>query len=485
MKFVKENLTLVICGVVVVLFLVFAWAPLPYMVPSLNDALKTQMQERWNYGETVKGWAKESIELPGGLKDKGIPPQVWVDKKNKLIKDMEQQQKEVEDLAKQYNYQGRLENGVPMLPLMSAEKQGIPIPGYLPKVTGDAMAYKMNYGQLPKRWTGLLATGTPVDMEPEAAMPQRVERLRTDWGEAEKVRMSKMPPGSVTSGSTGSNTKAERDYYKRMLTSRATGLQMYVMDGAFQMRDWYTGTTQPDETQIFNSLVDSWLQADVVKAIAAVNGTVLKGLPSAADRNVFKSPVKRLTSIVVGNNARVQGLSAPAQSASSGSGPQTVMILDPGPLFFTSANANNTGGGSSALVSVTASNMGQLTNPPGTKIVLPDTPNQTDYNLGMTGRSAGKTHDVVYMSVVLEIDPAYLNKFIDSLYRQNMCYTVTNLQMRSVDPLARASEGYLYGDVPVVEVQMLVECLLFRSWTEAVMPDAVKISLGGTVQQPG
>jgi hypothetical protein len=32
---------------------------------------------------------------------------------------------------------------------------------------------------------------------------------------------------------------------------------------------------------------------------------------------------------------------------------------------------------------------------------------------------------------------------------------------------------------------MLVECLLFRSWTESVMPDAVKLSLGGTVKQAG
>jgi hypothetical protein len=57
--------------------------------------------------------------------------------------------------------------------------------------------------------------------------------------------------------------------------------------------------------------------------------------------------------------------------------------------------------------------------------------------------------------------------------------------MRSVDPLARASDGFLYGDVPVVEVQMLVECLFFRNWTEKVMPNAVKKSLGATEKQAG
>jgi hypothetical protein len=486
MKFVKENLTLVICGAVVVLFLVFALAPLPYTVPSLNSDLKAQMAERWSYRDTIKNWAKEPIELPGGIKDKGVPPQGWVEAKNELIKGMEQQQKEVENLAKQYNSQGRLDKaGVPILPLMSQASEGMPIPGYLPKITADAMAYKMNYGQLVKRWTGLLATGGAVDMEPEAVLPPRAERLKLDWDESEKVRISKLPPGGGGgSFSGGTNTKAERDYAKRMVISRATNLQMYVMDNAFQVRDWFSGTTQPDETQIFESLVDSWFQADVVKAIAAVNGPVLKALPAASDRNVFKAPVKRLSRIIVGNNAKNQVLSAPTQSSGGAAATPGVTVFEGGQLFFMGTNAGGgTAGAGGAPVSVAGSNQGLLST--GASVVLPDTPNKTDYTLGMTGRSAGKTHDVVYMSVTMEIDPAYLNKFIDQLYRQNMCYTVTNMQMRSVDPLVRASEGFLYGDVPVVEVQMLVECLLFRSWTEAVMPVPVKLSLGGTQKAAG
>jgi hypothetical protein len=99
----------------------------------------------------------------------------------------------------------------------------------------------------------------------------------------------------------------------------------------------------------------------------------------------------------------------------------------------------------------------------------------------MTGRSAGQTYDVVYMSVVLDIDPAYLSRFMESLYRQNMCYTITNVQTRTVDPLERASFGYLYGDAPVIEVEFLVECVFFRGWTEPLMPDEFKRNnLGGT-----
>jgi hypothetical protein len=111
-------------------------------------------------------------------------------------------------------------------------------------------------------------------------------------------------------------------------------------------------------------------------------------------------------------------------------------------------------------------------------LTLPNIPNPSDYTLGLTGRASGNTYDVVYMSVSLDLDPAYLFKFIDQLYRQNMGYTVVNMQIHAVDPLDRASNGYLYGESPVIEVNLLVECLLFRSWTEALMPDAEKMTLG-------
>jgi len=48
-----------------------------------------------------------------------------------------------------------------------------------------------------------------------------------------------------------------------------------------------------------------------------------------------------------------------------------------------------------------------------------------------------------------------------------------------------ASNGYIYGESQVIEVELLVECIMFRSWTEQLMPDAVKISLGGTAPATG
>jgi len=179
---------------------------------------------------------------------------------------------------------------------------------------------------------------------------------------------------------------------------------------------------------------------------------------------------------VIGNNARTRFLGGTTAAAATPG-----QVTDPGALFYTSANAAVTAISGQPVIgtSVAASDAGAVTTRSATA-KLPDTANKIDYTLGVTGRSAGATYDVVYLSVVMDLDPAYLFKFIDQLYKQNMCYTVVNMQARAVDPLDRASNGYLYGDSQVIEVELLVECILFRSWTEPLMPDQEKLALGGT-----
>jgi hypothetical protein len=78
----------------------------------------------------------------------------------------------------------------------------------------------------------------------------------------------------------------------------------------------------------------------------------------------------------------------------------------------------------------------------------------------------------------MDIDPSYLNAFIDRLYRANMSYTVTSIQFRAVDPLERTSAGYIYGGVQTIEVELQIEGLFFRSWTRQLMPEKIKEALG-------
>ena len=96
----------------------------------------------------------------------------------------------------------------------------------------------------------------------------------------------------------------------------------------------------------------------------------------------------------------------------------------------------------------------------------------------MTERTGTSDYDVVYMNISIDLDPAYQNKFIDNLYRQNNGYTVIMVQSATVDPIDAASRGFLYGNVQVVHLEILVEGLLFRNWTLPIMPADTKTLLG-------
>src|SRR6185436_17761854 len=115
---------------------------------------------------------------------------------------------------------------------------------------------------------------------------------------------------------------------------------------------------------------------DVIKAIVATNG-------QSSDKGVARSSIKRLSRIVVGNNARNHILGTTGGLGASPS--------DPGPLFLTAANA------------------GQNTNTAAPASVAPDTAeealpaNETHYEISMSGRSSGKTYDTVMMTVLVDI----------------------------------------------------------------------------------
>ncbi len=96
----------------------------------------------------------------------------------------------------------------------------------------------------------------------------------------------------------------------------------------------------------------------------------------------------------------------------------------------------------------------------------------------MTGRTSNAQYDVVLMSISIDLDPAYENAFIDALYKQNNGYTVLNVVTKVIDPFEASSNGYLYGYTQVVHLDILVEGLLFRSWTVPIMPDVTRNSLG-------
>ncbi|HVT82578.1 MAG TPA: hypothetical protein VHM90_18195 [Phycisphaerae bacterium] len=504
MKFVKENLVLVIVSSIVVLLLVAVFA---YPLPQWRDELRGEMGKEADKARTIHQMTTAALQLPGGSPHNGVPNEQWVKAKTDSIESVTKGQKQVESMARDLNSAGRViitNKGVtiPLLPIPTAVTLA---PGTVGKqllnpdktpmlpVAVDKMDFKSNYQMLFRIWTNLLASPqlTISDAGPIPTTPWRLEELQKIYSDEKLVAAQNgpQPAGGIAAGGMmgAGNTAAltNRDFYtwaKGKVTNRAAGLQMFVepSPAGFQIRDWAFRDNPPTDQQIFEGLVDCWIQADIVKAIMTVNNPAL-GV--GADRNVSKAAIKRLTRIVIGNAARTRQLGGTTPGAQGGgimaapgaSGTPTA-IPDPGPLFFTSTNASSIGGAAGGSFMGPAVNAGGAPGQPQQTVM--STPNAINYELGMTGHSAGDDYDVVHVSILMDIDPAALNAFESALYSQNMGYVVEGEQFKTVDPTERASYGYLYGDGQVVEAEIQVEAILLRSWTAPLMPQAVRDALG-------
>ena len=475
MKYVKENLTLVICGAVIILALVFAFVPgVPYMAPALQDAVRADLSKRFSSRETIRMMGNTKLELPNHEDGKGVPTEAWIKAKTESIASVQVARTLVETLARQGNMANRFDGKSPLLPVPNASDRTRmtfeAMPGCLPAAQPAArQAFKDHITEAYSRWTGLLAKGAGDLANTKAAVPPTAEEIK-----AEYARLH--PPVSGGMGGMAAQDAELVKYQKQALIECASGLHMYVEATAFQKRAWYVGNDPPSDQEIFTGFVDTWCQSDVVTAILNVNNEALKSVSNSNQRNVGASPVKRLTRIVVGANARARQTGTAQPSGGAGVGVTAAAGADPGPVFFTATNTNAAGGGASPRTAVPVNRGGG--GPPVAPEDQPGPANEIRHELGMTGRSAGADYDVVPMSVVMDIDPSYLNRFIELLYRQNMSYTVTNIQWRTVDPLDRASNGYLYGFVQVIEVEVQIEGLFLRSWTQPLMPKDIKQTLG-------
>jgi hypothetical protein len=246
-------------------------------------------------------------------------------------------------------------------------------------------------------------------------------------------------PGAANPAATAADIAAKDGYVKNAVMALANRTQMYVDPRtAFQRR---TLSVPPSSNDIWESYVDIWLQRDVVDAIVKTNnGSQNKAI------GVGKSLVPRLLSIRVGPETKKDFLPTATVSPMLG---------------------NKDGAVGGGIVQAPA---GEGKGPMG--LFEPTMgPNEKFDNLqSMTGRRGDDQYYVVMMSVSVIIEPSAVNTFINNLYDRNNGYTVVNRRDTAVDPYAAAGAGYLYGNRQCIQLDLLVECLMFRSWVDQVIP---------------
>jgi hypothetical protein len=102
-------------------------------------------------------------------------------------------------------------------------------------------------------------------------------------------------------------------------------------------------------------------------------------------------------------------------------------------------------------------------------------------DMSPTGRVCNGMYDVVQFSVSLDVDANHVPDLLDALQRGQFI-TVLTVQMAAVDGYERAMQRFIYGNSPVVKLDLICEECLLHAWADKFQPPdagAAKYAAGG------
>lgn len=468
MKFVKANLVLIICALVVLLSI----GALYYPLGAKSKQLQSKMASALNSETIAHSLANTSISIPGEKSYNGpVTPAVIKAKKRvqeKIAAQARWVQRNVEVANARYRVRLPASGNGRVIPLLNLQ----PMRDLLPRPSRDAVIrgeFRRAYRRLFLRRGGnKRAFLTMLD----AGMPPTNRRIKELVRMALRKQASIMPVGENGTANNGQHARLTREVVRRDVYRMASAIKLYASPRSFQIRRFIHSTTLPTADQIYEAFVDTWLQSDVVRAIATMD---------RSSANVGESPIKRLIHITVGNQAAEANQASEAMGATGGGDDNRATLVGDGHLFFgLGALAKTSNGNSTASPMLPSAGMphafpgfpgmpGGYPNMTGNPSMVP-TSGPSAVGAMLTGHISNARYQVVLMEVSLVAEPWMLNKFINELYHQNNGYIVLNMETRTVDPITAITNGYVYGKVPVVRADILFECVMFSSWNRLVMP---------------
>ena len=203
--------------------------------------------------------------------------------------------------------------------------------------------------------------------------------------------------------------------------------------------------TPPSEVRMFLWQWRLWIIEDILGAVAAANKPY---------RSVSDSPVKRILSISVAEDALPKAPAADAGSAQPEGEPSAE------------------GGGEAPAAAFAP--------------IDPKAPVAYDFRKTMTGRVSNALYDVRYASVQLVVATTAIPEVVNAFAKQNLM-TVVKLRVRPADAFEAAEDGYVYGSEPVSQVDIDLESVWLRPWLARLMPrelQKLKGTDGRTVDDP-
>lgn len=427
MKFIKANSVLVICGAVVLLALVAIYWPLSFT----RAAVVQSATDRLAAAKSISS-ASVNINIPFGESFNSPPTKEMIKAKQDAQAAMKKQAEQITTDAAKDNQRNRIVGAADNpIPLLNGQQE----PFFLPQIDRNKVTplrFKDDYNRIFPAWVQALTGHNDIHPMPptEAEITAAYEATMRNQGGGTAMPATPGDPAGV---------EARNNFRTNEIVTRAKQLKMYMDDNALlREAEWADSPAEPSAEQIFNAVVECWLQKDIITAINDVNGK---------STNVNDSPIKRLERINIGGDGGMP--SGFAGGAHGGLFLEQVIATKDAP-----APANN----------------------------------GIDTARTLTGHIGGASYDTVLAGITLYMDPAAENRLYDALYRQNNGYTVLNVKTTVVDPFEAASNGFLYGKTQVVRKEILVEALFFRSWLVPLMPPSVRAgqsSSGGHTSRPG
>ena len=252
----------------------------------------------------------------------------------------------------------------------------------------------------------------------EPPTPAEIEASRADlaeWMKTDRIEAQAGPPDQRRLPAGSGRTQPDLvTSYLRMLKSQR--LRCYVDEQTFDRAPLYETGATPTVEELWFAQVGLWIQQDVVAAIADLNDDVARTVGRGA--SVAELPVKRLSHLYILGYQLERGL-----------------------LPFPAASVQSYEKCMPARVS-------------------------------FTQRKCDRDFDVVVFRLVAVIDQRDLPQLIDRICTQNF-YQFTAVSYCAVSE-KEADAGYLYGQEPVIRVDLELEGYLWREIYGDRVPDKIK-----------
>ncbi|MDG2423244.1 MAG: hypothetical protein P8M22_04630 [Phycisphaerales bacterium] len=231
-----------------------------------------------------------------------------------------------------------------------------------------------------------------------------------------------------------------------------------------------------------------WVISEVLEAFKEVNGE---------KASVLSAPIKRVVAINVRDLMNVSEAASSSSSSSSSSSPGPSAPIGPmgsqgasapvGPMGSQGGGGSKRspgGGGAGGGKPRGGFGGGGESSAGGDKkdveeYVVASIPESgaTNFDVGITGRISNALYDVVLVDVTLIIDKDNLADTLQSLVSGRFL-SIRDLSIERAAVYEDLSQGFLYGESPVIKMDLTIETVWLRSWTDQYMPNSVRAALG-------